>query len=173
MFRKFKFEEDFYDQLKCIPFSTRHKLDLEGVKLSLKSWNVFSEEERQRFCEMRAEGGETGGYRKALVLLLEKLGEPVKFLESAQLESEKEQWGNPERIPAELESKISQLGLSLKPEEWKKLDNLQRFVLFKLSQGKHDHANLGPALKEFLNPHNSNQILSRLGFAVDIHAFAP
>ncbi len=62
MFRKFKFEEDFYDQLKCIPFSTRHKLDLAGVKLSLKSWNVFPEEDRQRFCEMSADGEQSSQY---------------------------------------------------------------------------------------------------------------
>jgi hypothetical protein len=150
MFRKFKFEEDFYDQLKCIPFSTRHKLDLAGVKLSLKSWNVFSEEDRQKFCEMPADKGQSDQYRKALVSLLEKLGEPVKLMEAAQLESEKAQWGNPERVPVDVETKISQLGLSLKVDDWKKLDDLQRFVLFKLSQGKHDHVNLGPALKEFL-----------------------
>ena len=58
MFRRFKFEEDFYDRLRCIPFSTRFKLDLAGVKLSLKSWNLFSEEERAKLCEMDAEGPE-------------------------------------------------------------------------------------------------------------------
>jgi len=150
MFRKFKFEEDFYDQLKCIPFSTRHKLDLAGVKLSLKSWNLFSEEERSKLCKMEAEGPEAARYREALVSLLEKLHEPVKLMETSQLESEKAQWGNPSRIPADVEAKISQLGLTIRPEDWKKLDDLQRFALFKLSLGKHDHVNLGPALKEFL-----------------------
>ncbi len=151
MFRKFKFEEDFYGQLKCIPFSTRHKLDLAGVKLSLKSWNLFSEEDRNRFCEMPAEGSNAGRYREALVSLLEKFGEPVKFMEASQLESEKTQWGNLSLVPADVTAKLSQLGPALTVEDWKKLDDLQRFVLFKLSQGKHDHANLGPALKEFLN----------------------
>lgn len=150
MFQKFKFEEDFYDQLRCIPFSTRYKLDLAGVKLSLKSWNLFSEEERDRLCQMGVEGPEAAHYRELLVSLLQKLGEPAKFLEPAQLESEKAQWGNPSQIPADVVSKISQLGLTIRLEDWKKLDNLQRFVLFKLSQGKHDHVNLGPALKEFL-----------------------
>jgi hypothetical protein len=150
MFRKFKFEQDFYDQLNCIPFSTRYKLDLAGVKLSLKSWNLFSEEERAKLCEMDAEGPEAIRYRNLLVSLLQKLGEPAKFLEPAQLEQEKTQWGNPNQIPTDTTTKLSQLGLTIKLEDWKKLDNLQRFVLFKLSQGKHDHANLGPALKEFI-----------------------
>src|SRR6266852_3848149 len=135
MFRKFEFEEDFYDQLKCIPFSTRHKLDLAGVKLSLKSWNIFSEEDRQKFCEMSAEGEGYRRYRETLISLLEKIGEPVKLMEPAQLESEKAQWGNSEKIPQAVETRVFQLGLSLKTEDWKKLDNLQRFVLFKLSQG--------------------------------------
>jgi len=150
VFRKFKFEEDFYDQLRCIPFSTRYKLDLAGVKLSLKSWNLFSEEDRSKLCEMDAEGPEATRYREALVSLLKKLGEPVKFLEPAQLEQEKAQWENPNQIPANVAIKVSQLGLRIRLDDWKKLDDLQRFVLFKLSQGKHDHANLGPALKEFL-----------------------
>lgn len=151
MFRKFKFEEDFYDKLRCIPFSTRYKLDLAGVKLSLKSWNLFSEEERDKLCQMEAEGPEATHYREVLVALLQKLGEPAKFLESAQLEQEKAQWGDPNKIPADISAKISQLGLTIHPGDWKKLDGLQRFVLFKLSQGKHDHANLGPALKEFIS----------------------
>lgn len=151
MFRKFKFEQDFYDQLRCIPFSTRYKLDLAGVKLSLKSWNLFSEEERSKLCGMDAEGPEAAHYRELLVSLLQKLGEPAKFLEPAQLEQEKAQWGNPNQVPTDVAAKISQLGLTIRPEDWKKLDDLQRFVLFKLSQGKHDHVNLGPALKEFLS----------------------
>ena len=150
MFRKFKFERDFYDHLRCIPFSTRYKLDLAGVKLSLKSWNLFSEEDRSKLCEMDAEGPEAVHYREALVSLLQKLGEPTKFLEPAQLEQEKTQWGNRNQIPADVAAKISQLELTIRAEDWKKLDDLQRFVLFKLSQGKHDHVNLGPALKEFL-----------------------
>jgi hypothetical protein len=151
MFRKFKFEEDFYNQLRCIPFSTRMKLDLAGVKLSLKGWNLFSEEDRQKFCEMSAQSKEDAAlYRKALVTLLEKIGEPVKFLEPSQLDSEKSLWGNPEEVPADVAAKVSQLGLKLEPGDWKKMDDLQRFVLLKLSQGKHDHANLGPALNEFL-----------------------
>ena len=150
MFRKFKFEQDFYDQLRCIPFSTRYKLDLAGVKLSLKSWNQFSEEERSKFCEMDAEGPEAVNYREALVSLLQKLGEPAKFLEAGQLEQERAQWGNRNQIPTDVAAKILQLGLTIRAEDWKKLDDLQHFVLFKLSQGKHDHVNLGPALKEFL-----------------------
>jgi len=152
MFRKFKFEEDFYDQLRCIPFCVRQKLDQSGVKLSLKSWNLFSEEERQKLCEMDADNQQQAdSYRVYLVSHLEKLGQTVKFLEASQLEPEKELWGNPSRVPGEVESKLSQLGLSLSQEDWMRLDDLQRFVLLKLSQGKHDHANLGPALKEFLN----------------------
>lgn len=150
MFRKFKFEQDFYDKLRCIPFSTRYKLDLAGVKLSLKSWNLFSEEERAKLCEMDVEGPEASHYRELLVSLLQKLGEPTKFLESTQLDQEKAQWGNLNQVPADVKLKLSQLGLTIGPEDWKRLDNLQRFVLFKLSQGKHDHVNLGPALKEFL-----------------------
>ncbi len=149
MFRKFKFEQDFYDRLRCIPFAVRYKLDLAGVKLSLKSWNLFSEEERSKLCDLDAEGPDAARYRDLVVSLLQRLGESPKFLEPAQPEQEKGQWGNPNRIPAEVAAKISRLGLTLEPEDWKKLDDLQRFVLLKLSQGKHDQANLGPALKEF------------------------
>jgi hypothetical protein len=153
MFRKFKFEEDFYDQLRCIPFCVRQKLDQSGVKLSLKSWNLFSGEERQKLCELDADLSEKAeAYRGYLVSLLEKLGQPVKFLEVFQSQLEKALWGNPARVPDDVETKLSQLGLCLSSEDWGKLDDLQRFVLLKLSQGKHDHVNLGPALTEFLNP---------------------
>src|ERR1041384_3364997 len=142
MFRKFKFEQAFYDKLRCIPFSTRHKLDLAGVKLSLRSWNLFSEAERQKLCEMPAQGDSAPRYRETLLHLLEKHGESAKFLEPIQLEGEKAQWGDPQQVPGDVAAKISQLGLTLQPEDWRDLDDLQRVTLFKLSQGTHDPPNL-------------------------------
>src|SRR5690242_13380113 len=115
MFRKFKFEQEFYDNLRCMPFAVRHKLDLTGVKLSMKSWNRFSDEERAKFCDMDAEGQEEAAqYRELLVSLLQQLGEPAKFLEPAQLEQEKTQWGNLNQVSTDVSAKISQLGLTIK-----------------------------------------------------------
>lgn len=37
----FQFESDFVATLRCIPMIVRFKLDLCGVKLSLKAWSRF------------------------------------------------------------------------------------------------------------------------------------
>ncbi|MFS6827342.1 nitrate reductase associated protein [Cyanobium sp. ATX-6F1] len=42
------------------------------------------------------------------------------------------------------------LGLQLDDVDWAGLDELQRFVLVKLSQPGHEHRNLAHALAEFL-----------------------
>jgi hypothetical protein len=43
----------------------------------------------------------------------------------------------------------AQLGLSLRPGSWARLDELQRFALVKLSHPGHEHSNLPKALREF------------------------
>ncbi|GCD54512.1 hypothetical protein NBRC3188_3209 [Acetobacter pasteurianus NBRC 3188] len=43
----FNFEMDFATSLRCIPMIVRMKLDLCGVKLSLRQWCRFTRQEQE------------------------------------------------------------------------------------------------------------------------------
>ncbi len=48
MIRKFKFEDEIYESLNCLPMAARRKLDSLGVKLSLAQWEQLGRGERGR-----------------------------------------------------------------------------------------------------------------------------
>ena len=50
MIRKFKFEDEIYESLNCLPMAARRKLDALGVKLSLAQWEQLGRGERLMIC---------------------------------------------------------------------------------------------------------------------------
>ena len=52
MFHRFQYEKDFYPDLERLPLHVRMKLDLAGIKLSLKQWLAFHIEERTAICHL-------------------------------------------------------------------------------------------------------------------------
>ena len=55
MFHRFRYEAEFYPTLSRLPLYVRMKLDLTGVRLSLKDWLAFSLEERRVICHLPVE----------------------------------------------------------------------------------------------------------------------
>ena len=55
MFNRYRYEAEFYRTLNRIPLDVRMKLDLAGVKISLKDWLAFSFEERTVLCHLPIE----------------------------------------------------------------------------------------------------------------------
>ena len=55
----FAFESDFVASLRCIPMAVRLKLDLCGIKLTLRQWSRFTRSDREALiampCRSRAE----------------------------------------------------------------------------------------------------------------------
>ena len=58
MFYRFRCESEFYPALSRVPLHARMKLDLAGVKLSLKDWLAFSFEERTVLCHFPVDAEE-------------------------------------------------------------------------------------------------------------------
>ena len=50
MIQKFKFEDEIYESLNCLPMAARRKLDALGVKLSLSQWEQLGRGERLMIC---------------------------------------------------------------------------------------------------------------------------
>ena len=52
MFHRYDYEVEFYPSLSRLPLDLRRKLDISGVKLSLKDWLAISLEERTVLCHL-------------------------------------------------------------------------------------------------------------------------
>ena len=146
--RLFAFEDDFVNTLRCVPMAVRFKLDLAGVKLSLRQWSRLRPEERRELLLSpcgRLE--EIGPYRQRLAdLIALRTGEAAKPLPPGSTVP----WRTADRVPAAVEDFARSVGAEPPTrEEWMRLTPLERFVLLKLSRDNHDNVNFIPALKEF------------------------
>ena len=144
----FAFESDFVATLRCVPMAVRLKLDLCGIKLSLRQWSRFTRDDRYallvRPC---ATGPESEAYRDALTALIAfRTGDVAKALAEAPCK----QWDDPHRVPQAVIDYARQVGLEAPTLcRWAALSRLQRFVLIKLTRDKHDNVNFAPAMREF------------------------
>lgn len=148
MIRYFKFEEDFVeDNIRCIPMVARFKLDACGIKLKLKEWSQMNEEERVNVSEYSCSTAEEiQAYRQYLEeVILHRTGNAAQELEIDKNPG----WANKEVIPAILKQKLSECSFSMELEQWQGLNDLQRFVLVKLSRPSHENKNFPIAMREF------------------------
>ena len=144
----FAFEQDFVATLRCIPMAVRLKLDVCGIKLSLRQWSRFTQVERGGLrlspCSTPAE---ISAYRTALVALVAlRANEAAKPL----LDPPGGQWDDAARVPPRVTEFARSLGLAPPSRDrWRQLTRLQRFALIKLTRDKHDNVNFAPAMQEF------------------------
>jgi len=146
--RVFEFEKDFAGAFQCIPMAVRYKLDLSGVKLSLRQWKQFTEDDRRALLSLPCETAQqTAQYRDRLATLIAtRAGEAPKFLPEMQSFA----WDNLDAVPEQIIAFAATRDVApLTLEQWRSLSALQRFTLMKLSYENHDNLNFLPALKEF------------------------
>ena len=55
MFHRYRHESAIYSSLSRIPLHVRMKLDVTGIKISLKDWLAFSVDERAVLCHLPVE----------------------------------------------------------------------------------------------------------------------
>jgi hypothetical protein len=144
----FAFEQDFSGELQCIPMAVRYKLDLCGVKLSLRQWSHFTQEDRRALvvCEYGS-AVEIAQFRSTLTALISnRAGEGTKFLPVEASPA----WSDPDAVPDQIIAYSKTLGIEPPTlTQWRSLSVLQRFTLSKLSRDSHDNVNFVPALEEF------------------------
>jgi len=144
----FKFEEDFIeDNVRCIPMIVRFKLDACGIKLKLSEWSKFTVQERNALVNKPCtHEDDIAAYRKYLQwLVLKTTGIPATDLPVEEFPA----WADLDNIHDKLLQKAGNLGVHLTMQAWRRLTNLQRFALVKLSRQSHESKNLPVALKEF------------------------
>ncbi len=145
----FNFERDFANSLRCVPMAVRLKLDLSGIKLTLRQWSRFTVDDRQMLLHLPCETAEEiDDYRITLVELVavraDELAKPLAEDVTAA------EWEQVASVPRVLLDYADFIGVS-EPTlaQWAALTRLQRFTLLKLTRDHHDNVNFVPAMQEF------------------------
>lgn len=145
----FDFEREFANSLRCIPMAVRLKLDLCGIKLSLRQWSRFTKADRQELLDTPGERPEDISPYRALVVMLvaARSDEAATPLPEDVVSVE---WERSDSVPTGLALYMRSMELAELPAaQWGRLSLLQRFALVKLSRDHHDNINFMPALHEF------------------------
>lgn len=128
MFYRFLYEAEFYPTLSRVPLYVRMKLDLTGIKISLKDWLKFSFEERTALCHLPVETAEEKQvFRAYLNFLSQKYGgQPIVMTEplSALL------W-SPTEVPAPVRDKSAACLKVVSLGEWAGWRDHERYALYK------------------------------------------
>lgn len=144
----FAFEDDFVATLRCIPMAVRLKLDRSGIKLSLRQWSRFTREDRQELLDLPCGSAcEVCAYHDRLVALV-----ALRAKEAARLlpEAPAALWELVGEAPPVVTDYARSVGVPPPTaREWRRLTELQRFVLIKLTRDNHDNVNFVPAMREF------------------------
>ncbi|HJT25615.1 MAG TPA: nitrate reductase associated protein [bacterium] len=148
MFRQFKFEEPLYQKLDQLPVSTRFKLETLGFQFPLEAWNQLALPERWVFCHLPIRSkGERECYSGYLAYVLKRHGITISSEGAA---SEKKGWEDLSRLPSEVALKMRDLNLPLFWPEWIKLDDMERFTVYKFCRENAGDALIQQVVQEFL-----------------------
>lgn len=149
----FAFESDFAGSLRCIPMAVRLKLDLVGIKLSLRQWSQLQQEQRAELLETDcAEVLEA--YRKLVEAMLVSTGGKIERIDAA----DGAVWSEFADVPEVVVQQAADKNVPAPtPAQWRRLTDVQRFALIKLTRPGHENENFVPAMQEFgvLRPQRS------------------
>ena len=147
MFHRYQYESETYPSLSRIPLHVRLKLDVTGIKISLKDWLAFSIEERTVLCHLPVETKEE---KQAFASYLDFLsrryrGEPVTIatVMSSSL------WDSVHRVPRPVAGKNAPQIPAVTVEEWRRWKSYQRYALYKTALSQSDPEQFFAVLKEF------------------------
>ncbi|MCZ6564472.1 MAG: hypothetical protein O6948_16360, partial [Deltaproteobacteria bacterium] len=134
MFYRYNFESEFYPLLSLIPLHVRMKLDITGLKISLKTWLTFSVEERWVLCHLPVETEEERGIFSSYLAFLTRhyVGEEPSRVQAVT----DPPWEDSDQVPDSVRAKSDEIDRPVTLEEWSQWNAYQRFALFKLSVSK-------------------------------------
>jgi hypothetical protein len=148
MIRQFKFEDEVYQSLSCVPMAVRRKLDRIGVKISLEQWQRLGRGERLAICHLPVESEEEIGVLRLFTCeaVQNRCGSTPK-----ELSTEARAVADPpDAPPTLLVERARGVGVALGLPEWTRLDADERYALVKLGAGSEPSHNLLVALRELL-----------------------
>lgn len=143
----FEFERDFAGSLRCIPMAVRLKLDLVGIKLSLRQWSRLDREQRGKLLQATCDSMVD---RSAYIGLIEdwvtSIGGDIERIATVDGFA----WSKTDEVPeVVLHQSAEKYVPAPTPSQWRRLTELQRFSLIKLTRPGHENENFVPAMREF------------------------
>jgi hypothetical protein len=147
MFYRYHFESEIYPTLSLIPLHVRMKLDITGIKISLKTWLVFGLEERWALCHLPVKTEDERGIFSSYLAFLTRryVGEePARVPTATNLP-----WEDLSQVPDPVRARGEGIDRPVTLGEWAQWNACQRFALFKLSVSKNEPEKFDQALREF------------------------
>ncbi|MFC4931876.1 nitrate reductase associated protein [Massilia sp. GCM10023247] len=148
MHKVFAFECKAGKPLARIPMVIRRKLDVCGVKLTMRGWASLGQEEKWLLVRKACESPEEqSAYRQ---LLLQFAGVQITAMDPAPDAADEIALSTSTEVPAQVVLQCGLHGLPAPcPGRWPRLDALQRYALVKLSRPGHHNEHFLPAIEEF------------------------
>lgn len=128
MFHRYDYEATFYPTLSRLPLDLRRKLDLAGVKLSLKEWQTFSFEERTVLCHLPCETDEESQAFTSYVDFLSRKYCARPITKVAPVDGAL--WG-PSTVPLAVSEKSAALNREVGLDQWRRWQSHERYALYK------------------------------------------
>ncbi|HYL60535.1 MAG TPA: nitrate reductase associated protein [Candidatus Acidoferrales bacterium] len=149
MMRRFKFEDEMHESLRCVPMAVRRKLDRVGLKVGLEQWKSLDRGERLAICHLPTDAADECDALATFIreAMMRRFGVEPKQLSEAQRASAEPPAAPPPRLVAH----AAQLGFDV-VGAWSRLDSDERFALMKMGDAATPSHNLGAALREFQVP---------------------
>ena len=146
MFYRFQHETEFYPGLTRVPLHVRMKLDLTGIKLSLKQWIGFALEERKVICHLPVESEEELEAFVAYVNFLCRRynGRTAQMLPPVNSAL----WNSPGHLPEPVLENSRYCGLAITLEEWTRWQIHERYALYKTALSKSEPEKFSAVLTE-------------------------
>jgi hypothetical protein len=149
MFHRFRYEAEFYPSLSRIPLHVRMKLDLTGIRISLKDWLAFDFAERAALCHLPCRRLDE---RQAFVEYLDFLsrkycGTPVvvtNALDSTLLDKS--------RLPEPVRKKSADSLKRITSEEWSNWQFHERYALYKTAISQSQPEAFAHVLEQLRDP---------------------
>ncbi|HXV83865.1 MAG TPA: nitrate reductase associated protein [Candidatus Binatia bacterium] len=138
MFHRYPHESDIYPSLSRIPLHVRMKLDLTGIKISLKDWLAFGMEERAVLCHLPVESEEEKEVFSAYLDCLSRryCGGPVAT--TAAVSSSL--WDTAHPVPEPVAGKSAPDIPPVTVQEWRRWKSHHRYALYKTALSQSDPA---------------------------------
>ena len=150
MFYVFDYEAAYYTNLERLPLHVRMKLDLTGVKLSLKDWLAFHIEERTVICHLPVDDeNEKQAFTKYLNFLSRMYcGVPVKIIPAMDPLT----WEISDRVPGPVLEQSGGNVSTVTLEEWTNWAPHQRYALYKTAVSRSEPEKFFAVLDQLRKP---------------------
>ena len=145
MFHHYDYEAEFYHSLSRLPLDLRRKLDVTGVKLSLKTWLSFSVEERTVLCHLPCDSHEEqSAFTAYLEFLASRYGSaPIEITEKLS-----DSLWDSSQVPQPVRQKSASLDRAVTLDQWRGWQSHDRYALYKTAVSKSQPEAFAQVLKQ-------------------------